>query len=284
MIEHGMPTHLLLGSIVAVLAFVGDDAWLTDLQNGHLHYSQGRFREAQASYRKAVQKAEIPGSDQKAIATARNGLGMAYFSLQESRHAEAEFRRSLAAFEAADPGKPESARVLLNLATSLSHQRRIPEAEEAIRQATVLLERAFGPDHPDVALSLISRGKLLLQISQCREAAVLFERARNLAAPNSASDPVTSSAILHNLGIARLCLGDYVEARHLIGLALDRRELTLPSGHPGIAQSLYAYGQVLEKTGRHKEARNFKKRANSILARHESDNLIGHTVDVSGWR
>ena len=80
------------GSVAAIFAFGVDDAWLYHLEEGHRLRNQGRYLDAVGSYRRALQEAESLGSDQKAIATARNSLGVAYLLLQKSRLAEAEFR------------------------------------------------------------------------------------------------------------------------------------------------------------------------------------------------
>jgi len=275
------PTALrcvFVGILITALASANDQPWLTHMKEGDVLLDQGRYLEALRSYRTALEEAGRLGSDQSAIAVAHNRTGIAYLVLRDFRRAEAHLRESGSAFEAAGQQR-ESARVLINVAMALRHQRRFAEAAEANRRAAVILETLFGAEHPEVVPSLISRGELLLQLSQCGKAAELFASARSiLGSTVPLGGHVVSLAVFHDLGLARLCLGDHVEARRLIGLVLEQRELALPPDHPDIAESLYAYGKALEKTGQRKEAREYKNRATAILSRHYTDNLIGLTV------
>ena len=45
-------------------------------------------------------------------------------------------------------------RLLLGRATSLQREARYREAQPLLREAVELAERALGPDHPDLALTL----------------------------------------------------------------------------------------------------------------------------------
>ncbi len=233
MINIAMSKYILIGG--AVLALAANEGWLTHIEAGHRLRSAGHYREALRGYQETLQRAERLGSDQKAIGTARNGIGVVLLPLHEFRRAEMQLRQSFAAFEAAEPGKPESARVLLNLVTALCHQHCLEEADEANRRATAILENSFGPHHPDVAASLVNRGELYLQMSRCSEAASACNGGRRLLGSWLTAEHPVLLASVHNLGTAQLCLDNFGEAHELIGTALQLRQVVLPSGHPDIA-------------------------------------------------
>jgi tetratricopeptide (TPR) repeat protein len=213
----------------------------------------------------------------------RNNIGMTWLGLRDFHQAERQLRLALNQLEAVAPGRPDSAKVLLNLVTALRNRKHFGQAEEASTRATAILESAFGENHPIVALALNSRAEILLQTSRCQESAALLERA--LITWESAygrEDPFTAT-LLNNLGTARACLGDDASAERWLALALQVRERVLPPGHPYIALTLSNYAHVLGKLGRNKESGQFRKRADGLRVEHDSSNLIGRAIALRDW-
>ncbi|MGH9719668.1 MAG: tetratricopeptide repeat protein, partial [Bryobacteraceae bacterium] len=128
------------------------------------------------------------------------------------------------------------------------------------------------------------RGELFFDMSRCREALALFEKAQQIWDSSLGAGHRYTGAVLNNIGKGRLCLGEYRGAQSALESAIRVRERELPPEHPDLAQSLVTYALVLEKLGKRREARAYRKRAESIRARHDAANAIGQTVDVSGFR
>src|SRR5262245_15899606 len=75
---------------------------------------------------------------------------------------------------------PDVAMGANNLANLYVIQRRFGDAEPLFQKALVINERAFGPDHPRVAMTLGTYAALLRKTGRGRDAAHLDKRAKEI--------------------------------------------------------------------------------------------------------
>jgi tetratricopeptide (TPR) repeat protein len=130
-----------------------------------LYEGQGRYADAETLLKRSLAIGEKAlGPDHPDVATKLNNLAVIY--VDQGRYADAEplYKRSLAIREKAlGPNHPEVARSLNNLAALYERQGRYADAEPLGRYADAeplykrslaITEKALGPNHRDVALSL----------------------------------------------------------------------------------------------------------------------------------
>ncbi|MDQ3959888.1 MAG: tetratricopeptide repeat protein [Pseudomonadota bacterium] len=82
-------------------------------------------------------------------------------------------------------GFPEAARLLNQAGNYLSERGRYPEAEPLYERALAIREKALGPEHPRVAISLENYASLLRNMSRPEEGVPLESRARAIRAKHA---------------------------------------------------------------------------------------------------
>jgi tetratricopeptide (TPR) repeat protein/transcriptional regulator with XRE-family HTH domain len=162
--------------------------------------------------------------------------------------------------------QPEIANGVVNRTASYLRERgRYAEAQALSERALAVGERALGPDHVGIALSLNNLGNA--HWDQGRYAQALPLHARALAIRERALGPdhpdVASS--LNNLANVHFDQGRYAEALPQHQRALAIREAALDPDHPDIGRILDNIGVTLSNLGRHAEARPLLERALVIL-------------------
>ena len=80
---------------------------------------------------------------------------------------------------------------------------------------------------------------------------------------------------LNNLAALYRTQGAYAKAEPLYQRSLKIREKSLGPEHPGLAQSLENYAELLSKTGRAKDAAQLVARAQTIKGKWEQENVAG---------
>ena len=135
-------------------------------------------------------------------------------------------------------------------------------------RALAISERAQGPNHPDVAVSLNNLTSVLGKTGAYAEARALSERA--LAIQEKALGPEHPGVALslNNLAAVLVGTGAYAEARALSERALAIQEKALGPEHPDVARSLYnlAGMHLVDKP---QDALPLFERALSIYTAHE---------------
>jgi tetratricopeptide (TPR) repeat protein len=130
-----------------------------------LYYDQGRNADAEPLFKRSLAiKEKTFGPDNPDVAQSLNNLAVLYDAQGRFADAEPLYKRSLAIREKAlGPNHPEVARSLNNLAALYERQGRYADAEPLGRYADAeplykrslaITEKALGPNHRDVALSL----------------------------------------------------------------------------------------------------------------------------------
>lgn len=136
-----------------------------------VHAEQGRYAEAEALYRSAIELAETPRVETKVFADGtmqrlrytppyemigglRNDLGLLYTKQGKLAEAEESFKRSQRVFGTAGKESSGVALALSNLGNVYLKQKRFAEAEEALGRSLALREKTFGANHLIIAETL----------------------------------------------------------------------------------------------------------------------------------
>jgi len=136
----------------------------------------------------------------------------------------------------------------------------IPPAQQALQLREVVL----GPDHPDVASSLITLAGLLNRTNQYNEAVPLYRRALAIRERLLGPDHIEISYLLGEFARVLESAGQYSEAESLQRRALAIKEKVLSPDKGDIALNLRDLVLRLEETGRFSEADRLEAQALAI--------------------
>jgi class 3 adenylate cyclase/tetratricopeptide (TPR) repeat protein len=134
-------------------------------------------------------------------------------------------------------------------------------AEQPSKRALAIFERAYGPEHPDVARSLSRLGNVYW--TQGRYAEAQSVHARALAIGEQALGPNHPDIAWSLTGLGLLC-ADPAEAEPLYRRALAIREEALGPDDPAVAMSLNNIANLYEDRARYAEAETLYTRALAI--------------------
>jgi nucleoside phosphorylase/tetratricopeptide (TPR) repeat protein len=160
----------------------------------------------------------------------------------------------------------------------------LPHARDYLLRALHLGESAYGPDHPQVAVTLSNLGLVAREQGNLPEARGLLERALRLHQLAHDPDPPALARTLNNLGLVARDQGNLAEARHLQTQALRLKEATYGRNHPQVAVTLNNLGRVARELGNLVTAQRLLKRALRIKeAAHGPDHPdVAQTMDNLG--
>ena len=103
--------------------------------------------------------------------------GNAACSMQRYDVAEQNYRNAVEDGEKAGVSTEKLAHAVFNLAWVCHQQTKRTDAEQFYLRALRLVEQAYGPDHPDVAIVASCLGRLYRETDKPGEAQPLFDRA-----------------------------------------------------------------------------------------------------------
>lgn len=173
----------------------------TSISNlGNVLYLQGKYAQAEAVYRRALQMREkLLGGDHADVATSLNNLANVLQELNKDQQVgasearararlgsgisaatdvEAMYRRALAIQERAlGRAHPATANSLNNLAVLLGLRGDFSQAELLHRDALASMEKVFGEQHPDTAAILTALSLVLDRQGKLVEAEASYQRA-----------------------------------------------------------------------------------------------------------
>jgi len=129
------------------------------------------------------------------------------------------------------------------------------------REALVLRERALGPRHPDVAVSLNNLALLLAGNGEYDAARPLYERAVRTWEEARGPDSLEVATTLNNLAVLLRLTGQHAAVRALYERVLRIRERALGPNHPDVAQVLSNMSVVAEALADYAAARSLAERA-----------------------
>ncbi len=182
---------LLVGSALVVLVppiynwLVQPRRWQRSTVAAQTAMQQGRYSEAEATYRAQIKKAkEEFGPEDLHVVRPMRSLAMLYRNLGNYSAAEPLFHRSLAIMEKADPANIEISAVLELLGGVYVVQGRYDAAELVLLRSLTIRERVLGSDHPHVIPLLEQIAMLYRKLERTRDARMFEERAKLVRARN----------------------------------------------------------------------------------------------------
>lgn len=132
---------------------------------------------------------------------------------------------------AADP--LEEARALNQKATELYKAGRYQEAVPLAQQALEIREKAFGPEHPDTAISLNNLALLYYDMRAYDQALPLYQRVLKIREKTLGPDHLTITGSLNNLAATYKAMRAYDQALPLYQQALKIYEKARGPGAAG---------------------------------------------------
>ncbi len=319
-----IPVLLCAASTLAGPDIAQAPAWEQRLAKGNEHWQAGRYTQAEAEYRAAVDLLHSQ-PDSPALAVALNNLGEVVYELGRYREAEKLLRRSWLIWEkkfgAAHPGllqpignlasvyaamgnygraeqlrrrayelartsgsQEDAIRALHHLGVACQVRGKHQEAEQAYREALAFWSSRQTPDRVELGALWNNLGSLYGHTSRLPEAVSCFERALETWRGLIRPDHPYIARVLMNLATANWKLGRRERAQSGFEQALRLAESELGPYHPFTAEVLLNYAVLLRKTNQKQQAREFERRGKAIRERNGKDNLTGYTVDLSDLR
>ncbi len=157
-----------------------------------------------------------------------------------------------------------TARLFNQLGLLFLAKARFAEAERLIRRAISIDEASFGPDYPQVALSLSNLAELLQATNRLDEAEPLYRRALGIDEARYGPGHPNIARDLNSLALLFLATNRLAEAEPLFRRALAVFEKSFGPDHPRVATSLNNLAELFRAQNRLVEAEPLYRRALSI--------------------
>jgi eukaryotic-like serine/threonine-protein kinase len=213
---------------------------------GRLQFEVGDAAAARSTLAEALSEAEASRHDE-VVADAAILLAGAVVETDFARAADAERWLELAA-AALDRMGPGHARargwILTERAVILSRRHDFRSALPFARDAVLLKEKTLGPDHPDVAHSLVDLDLALAGVGQPAEALIANDRAMRIYRQAYGEDNTYVALCLNNRGEALLALGRYHEARAAFEGAIAKWSAVFGPEHRYLGYPLTGLGRA----------------------------------------
>ena len=253
------------------------------MQAGALAFQEGRWLNAEASFRSALEAAEYFGRQNPFVAVALYFLGSTERKLDRPAEAEPLFERALAIFDAQptieDRGLASVHGLILNdlaiiyasggntVTRPSSNQDRLQEAERLFQRALAIREKS---DPSQVGRTLGNLTQVYIDLGRWSEAAVWAERAVSFF--EQAGPGGSGAAILELDRLADIYLheGRLAEAEPLIHRIVSYYEQNVGPNWLGIAARLESYAVALRKAGREADAGKAETQARKIRTSSDS--------------
>jgi tetratricopeptide (TPR) repeat protein len=255
-------------------------AALTNL--GFVQIQLGWYLEADRNLRTAILLGQGEGADRNPkLASALNNLAALYTHMLRYGKARSLLEDAAAVLERKQGNRETLAAIWNNLGQVERSQGNLSQAEAAYGRALAILELHFGPRHPPVAAVLLNLGVLYHDRGETPESILYIRRALEIWDGEFGGNHPHIAIGLAHLARALENEGSLPDADATFRRALQIAEKCLGPEHPRVADILSDYAKLLQKTNQKAEAKELRKRAAAIRARHEKENLLHHTVDWS---
>ena len=158
----------------------------------------------------------------------------------------------------------QGGRLLRRMGLYLYYRGAYFEAEPLYQQARAIIEKALGPDYPELAAVLGNLGQLYYRQSRYPEAESLYQQARAIIEKALGPDHSYLATTLGNLANLYIDQGRYAEAEPLFQQARAIIEKALEPDHPELAATLDNLGQLYYRQSRYAEAEPLFQQARAI--------------------
>jgi len=184
--------------------------------------------------------------------------------LTDSAH-YAEAQPELQAAVALAEKDKDKANAMNSLAILYWQQGHWAEAEPLFRQALAINEKNYGPEHPDVASSLINLAQLLKDTNRPAVAEPLMRRALAIKERSYGPEHSSVATALGNLALLLKDTNRLAEAEPLMRRVVRIFEKSYGPEHPNVAIALNNLEQLLKATNRLAEAEPLMRRVVRIF-------------------
>lgn len=236
------------------------EAWF---RQGGLHWGQGDFVSAEASYRQAwTLQVSAYGEQSAQAARGLNAIASARYRQGDLAGAEELFRQVLARHEAIlGADHPQTAETRMRLGALLYDRGRHDGAIEQLERALLDQTAAFGDRHVALANTHNNLGLALAAQGDYVRAERHFRSA--LSINEATHGPVHSRVAgnLSNLGWMKIEQGDPAQAHPLLMAALGRQQQIFQGDHPQLAYTLHHLGRAALLDGDLDQAEDWLGRA-----------------------
>jgi len=183
--------------------------------------------------------------------------------LGRSLYQQGKYGEAAEAFSTAVERREDDAGLLNDLALALADAARYDEAEPLYQRSLAIKEKALGPDHPGVAVTLNNLASLYLSQGRYEKAKTLYERALAILEKALGSHHPDIAKPLNNLGVLYKSQGRYEEAEPFYQrvLAIEEKH---GLDHPNVAGALDNLAVLYRRQGRYDEAEPLFERALAI--------------------
>ena len=159
---------------------------------------------------------------------------------------------------------PEAARMLNQAGEYLDLRAQYAETEALYQQSLAIREKALGPEHSDVAVSLNNLATLYRKQGKYEEVEPLCRRALAISEKTLGAEHPFVAQILNNLAWLYRRQGKYAEVEPLCRRALGINEKALGAEHPDVADILNTLALLYEDQGKYSEAEALYQRSLAI--------------------
>lgn len=244
---------------------------IRSLDSGCLLHRLGMFRHQMGMHAEAIRLYEqslcilkdVVGAPSARVVALHESLGVAYRIYGRLTDAECHFLQAIAEQREIDPTSIEMARVLDGLGLLRKLQGECSQAEEILREALRVKERAIGDDRRTrrIGSSYYYLASVMDDQGHHQEAEKLYRRAITIrAACSGPDDPETLGA---KNGLARLMIAQerYAEAEQLMEFILECRVRQFGLEHPSTAMSQSDKALLKAGLGSYAQAKELHTRA-----------------------
>jgi len=141
------------------------------------------------------------------------------------------------------------ARLLNEVGLYLKHLGQLPEAEGILRRALTIVEKTYGPDHPEVAIYLNNIGTVLRARGDLDGALQNTERALAIDQKVYGPEHPNVATEANNIGMILQAQGDLPGALRYTQRGLEIDEKLYGPDHPKVARRASNMGQILRQQG-----------------------------------
>jgi CHAT domain-containing protein len=143
------------------------------------------------------------------------------------------------------------------------------------KRSLAIKEKAFGPDHPDVALSLNNLAQLYHAQGRYTDAEPMYKRSLTIREKTLGADHPDVAASLNNLAELYRTQGRYADAESRYKRSLAIKEKALGPDHPDVAFSLNNLANFYSIQGRYSDALPIVQRT---ISQHAARKFVAFAV------
>ena len=252
---------------------------------GTMYDAVGRFADATASYRRALNEvATSLGKTAPEYALVLSNLGASYVQTGQTEAGEKLVREALAIYSAADP--PDQYRIAVEqnaLGEILCLVHKYEDAAPYLIRALAVLEKSPGA-WGEAALAKNSLGVVRFMEGNAEEGRRLVQEGLVTTQSHLGADHPMLVRFLNNLAAMENRTGHREEARQILRRSLEIAERRLGPEHPSYALLLGNYAAFLRQGGDRSGAKVLEAQSRRILKDVSRRNGLGAVIDINSLR